>query len=175
MYIKGARWILLHHSVFAAPPDHTTSTMPPKGSKRSAKSAAPAPTPPPPADSSSDDDREPINVYLPGEVSHLQQEKHRQQQREETATWVYNNFRHAAGFAKRVAEHKRKKAGQLPPRKTTVVEPAEGSTQPLHSDAMVLSDEDDVASEVASSKGGSHVTESSSAAKDQVSTHVYNS
>ncbi|XP_076037186.1 uncharacterized protein LOC143022724 [Oratosquilla oratoria] len=76
--------------------------------------------------------------------------------------WVYDNFRHAAGFVKCVAEHKRKKAGQLPPRKTTVVEPAEGSTRPLHSD------KDDVPSEAASSNGGTHVTETSSATKDQL-------
>lgn len=287
--------IVLYHSVLAVPLDHATSMMPPKGSKRSVKfrkPAAPAPTPPT-VDSSSDDDHESINVYVPGEVSRLQQEKMKkkqhQQQGEETAMlsvesevgfsasqalqttrqsagkvksravilspeqeqgvadwykerewlynfrseaykdtgrknkayddkaaelgitsaelrtwvkskkdlaskilkqktsgseakpmtdreqWVYDNFRHAAGFTKRVAEHKRKKAGQLPPRNTTVVEVGEGSTQPLHSNAMMLSDEDEVVSEVASTKGESHVTESSSAAKDQVSSHVYNS
>lgn len=75
---RGYIRVLMHHCVFAAPPYDMTPTMPPKGSKRSANSwkpAALASTPPPSADSSSDDDREPINVYLPGEVSLLHQEE----------------------------------------------------------------------------------------------------
>jgi len=83
--------------------------------------------------------------------------------------WVYDNFRHAAGFAKRVAEHKRKKGGQLPPRKLPVPESTDEPLQPQNS-------EDDVGavSDVPSSKGGRRITESISAARDTVSIHSTN-
>ena len=48
--------------------------------------------------------------------------------------WVYDNFRHAAGFVKRVAEHKRQKAVQLPPRKQPVLEATDEPSQPQTSE-----------------------------------------
>ena len=63
---------------------------------------------------------------------------------------VYDNFGHAAGFAKRVAEHKRKKGGQLPRRNLPVLEATDEPSQPQTS-------EDDVGavSDVPFSEGGS--------------------
>ena len=78
--------------------------------------------------------------------------------------WVYDNFGHAARFGKRVAEHKQKKGGELPPRKLPVLEATDEPSQTQTS-------EDDVGavSDVPGSKGGSHVPESISAARDAVS------
>ena len=83
--------------------------------------------------------------------------------------WVYDNFRHAAGFAKRVAEHKRKKGEQLPSRKLPVLEATNEPSQ-------LQTSQDDVGavSDVPSSKAGSHATESISAASDTVSVNLMN-
>jgi len=48
----------------------------------------------------------------------------------EREQWVYDNFRYAAGFAKRVAEDKRKKGGQLLPRKQPFLEVTDEPSQP---------------------------------------------
>ncbi|XP_068244434.1 uncharacterized protein [Palaemon carinicauda] len=86
--------------------------------------------------------------------------------------WVFKNFCHAAGFVKRVGEHKRKRAEQLSPQKAVFMEPAEGLTQPIPCDDLLLNNGSDFASEAASSKGGTCVIESSTATLDQLAQHT---